>query len=225
MIERAGAVNLRARIGARIRTDILDGAWAPGASLRIDELRARYGTSSTVVREALMTLSADRLVELRANRGFAVRQLTAAEFADLTELRCRVEALGIELAIERGDLAWEGAAIAAHRALARTPPWRRDDPTRLTSEWIDVHHAFHRALLSASGVPMILDLTRSVEDATALQRTRSAAAHPRDIPGEDLAILDATLAGDAALAGRLLRAHYEETLEAVRRAAALDAPA
>ena len=220
MVQRSSSATLSAHVGALIRADILDGAWEPGTGLRIGELRARYDASSTVVREALMALSVDRLVELKPNRGFYVRSLTVDEFADLTELRCRVEELGIALAIERGDVDWEAAATAAHHTLTRTAPWRTDDPSRLASNWIAVHHAFHASLLAASGVPMILDLARSVEDATALQRTLAAAAHPRDIAAEDRAILDAVLARDATTAARLLRTHYEETLEAVRRAAA-----
>ena len=222
MVHRPDAVTQSARTAARIRGDILDGIWRPGDRLRISALGRRYEASSTVIREALMGLAADRLVELQPNRGFVVPDLTVEEFADLTELRCRVESYGIELAIARGNVAWEAAALAAHHTLARTDPWRSDDPDRLDRRWIDTHARFHAALLAASGVPLVLDIARSIAEATALQRAISAAAHRRDIAGEDRAILDAVLAKDAALATRLLRTHYEETLEAVRRANAAE---
>ena len=56
----------------RIRTLIEDGELGPSARLRQGDLADALAISRTSVREALHRLTADELVEFKANRGFFV---------------------------------------------------------------------------------------------------------------------------------------------------------
>jgi DNA-binding GntR family transcriptional regulator len=58
----------------RLRAAIEEGSIPPGTHLRQDELAARWGVSSTPVREAFRRLEAEGLVELLPHRGVIVRE-------------------------------------------------------------------------------------------------------------------------------------------------------
>ena len=201
-----------------LRNDILGGEWAPGTRLRVAHLSERYASSSTVVREALTRLAGEQLVTLVPNRGFFVAELTLAELDDLTELRCRLEGYGVELAVQRGDLAWESELIAAHHTLERTPRRRPEDPGRISPEWLVAHQTFHTKILEPCAVAPLLELAATLADATVLYRQWTApsqAAESRDIEAEHRAILEAVLARDPEAAQRRLREHYDRTNQVI----------
>lgn len=202
-----------------LRNDILGGEWAPGTRLQVAQLSQRYESSSTVVREALTRLAGEQLVTFVPNRGFFVAKLTLDELNDLTELRCRLEGYGVELAVQRGDLAWESEVIAAHHTLERTPRRRPEDPHRISPEWLVAHQAFHAKILEPCAVVPLLELAATLADATVLYRQWTAptqAAESRDIEAEHRAILEAVLARDPAAAQQRLREHYRRTTEVIR---------
>ncbi|MFK4296584.1 DNA-binding GntR family transcriptional regulator [Arthrobacter sp. GAS37] len=202
----------------QIRRDILSGAWTPGGRLQPAVLAPAYSTSTTVVREALTRLSGEGIITIEPNRGFFLPHLSLDQLRDLTEVRCRSEALALELAFERADLGWETTLIGAHHLLARTPRRSATDPNRVDEAWAEAHRAFHRALIEACGVPLLLNLSRQLADATELYRRWAApsqAAVSRDVEREHVDLLDAALSRDAEQAGELLRRHYERTVEVV----------
>ena len=129
MAKRTDAETLSKHIRDELRTNMLVGRWAPGDRLQLNQISEQFNTSSTVVREALTRLAGERLVVLRPNRGFFVPTLSLDELRDITELRCVNEQFGVTLAIERGDLAWEGELIAAHHTMERTPSRDEENPS------------------------------------------------------------------------------------------------
>jgi DNA-binding GntR family transcriptional regulator len=201
-----------------VRRAILGGEWKPGEKLQPRTLAERFGTSTTVVREALTRLAGDGLVTTRRNRGFFVPGLNLRELSDITELRCVTEALAASLSVARGDLQWESELIAAHHQLSRVP--RRDSAAvgKITEEWTAVHKAFHAKILEASACPVMTRLAANLADSTELYRrwaAPSTAAALRDVECEHLGILEAALARDAEGLAALLRAHYEATVQVV----------
>ncbi|WP_191905732.1 GntR family transcriptional regulator [Microbacterium caowuchunii] len=206
------------RVRDQIRIGLLNGQWEPGTKIQPAALAADYGTSTTVVREALTRLTGEGLLFVEPNRGFFVQDLTRTQLRDLTELRCRVEELAVSLAIERGDLTWESELIASHHTLAHTE--RRDpaDPQHVSPAWAEAHRHFHAVLLEPCGLPLMLNLSGQLADATELYRQWAAptsAASNRNVEKEHQDILDAAVARDAERAAALLRLHYEKTLEVI----------
>lgn len=216
MAKRTDAETLSKYIRDELRTNILMGQWAPGDRLQLNQLSEQFNTSSTVVREALTRLTGDRLVLLRPNRGFFVPTLSLDELRDLTELRCVNEQFAVTLAIERGDLNWEGDLMAAHHRMEKTP--NRDADNRPTAEWAAAHQDFHAHLLAACGVPVLLNLTNTLSDLQQLYNRWATSATTwsgRDLAAEHQAILDAALARDAEKTAGLLAEHYRGTIEAI----------
>lgn len=214
MARRGDSETLSTGLRDRLRKDILAGRWLPGQNLQLMLLSKHYETSSTVVREALTRLSGDRLVELKPNHGFFVPQISLDELRDFNELRCRAEEFGIQLAIERGDLRWESEVFAAHHMLERIPRFS-DGNLELNPEWVEAHDNFHKKMLSACGLPVLIDLTSVLADENSLHRRWSAHSRKsasRDMAQEHREILQAVVDRDAELAGRLLREHYTQSM-------------
>ncbi|HEY4576275.1 MAG TPA: GntR family transcriptional regulator [Yaniella sp.] len=218
MAKRTDAQTLSRFIRNELRNNILSGRWEPGDRLQLKQLSEQFETSSTVLREALARLAAERLVVLKPNRGFFVPTLSLEELRNITELRCVNERFGVELALERGDLTWEGDLIAAHHRMERTQ--RRDENNRPTAEWVETHQAFHTQLIAACGVPVLIDFTNTLSDLVQLYNQWAAQSTNwtgRDLSVEHDEILQAALDRDAKKTGDLLTAHYRGTLEAITK--------
>ena len=100
----------------RLRSAIRRAELDPGARLRIDALQARFGLSSSPLREALNRLAAEGLVEAEERRGFRVKPVSIAEFLDLTRVRLLLEKEALKESMRLGDDEWEARIIAAfHR--------------------------------------------------------------------------------------------------------------
>jgi DNA-binding GntR family transcriptional regulator len=84
-----------------LRSAILRGEYAPLQRLIEAELIERYGTTRFALRNALTRLAAEGLIELQPNRGARVRQISAEEAIEITEIRRAVEALVAARAAER----------------------------------------------------------------------------------------------------------------------------
>src|SRR5437867_6791605 len=74
-----------------IRQAILDGRLEPGSRLKEEELARELGISRTPVREALLMLQAEGLVDAVPNRGAMVRVHTPEDLDDLYQLRALLE--------------------------------------------------------------------------------------------------------------------------------------
>ena len=81
------------QITARIREKILTGVYPPGSALLQDVIAAEFGVSKIPVREALVQLRAEGLVDVFAHRGFQVRPLSSTEVDEVFRLRAQIEPL------------------------------------------------------------------------------------------------------------------------------------
>lgn len=80
-------------VRAVLRDAILRGVYAPKQRLIEAELAEEYGASRFVLRNALIQLAAEGLVELQPNRGARVREISVAEAIEIVEIRQAVEGL------------------------------------------------------------------------------------------------------------------------------------
>jgi len=85
----------------RIRTLIEDGELGPSARLRQGDLADALAISRTSVREALHRLTADELVEFKANRGFFVASFRPDAVLERIELRRILEPAIARIATEQ----------------------------------------------------------------------------------------------------------------------------
>lgn len=216
MAKQGEAKTLASHVYELMSHDIMNGRWAPGSPLRPAELSKAYGTSTTVVREVLVRLGAERLAVSEPSKGFSVPSLRARDIEDLTLVRIHNDTLALRLSIERGDLDWETELVTRHHVLSRTDRRSPDDPLHIRDEWSSAHRDFHSALVAGSGVALLVDLSRTLFDSTELYRRWAAptpAALQRDVPHEHQLILQAALDRHADAATKLLTEHYQRSLE------------
>jgi DNA-binding GntR family transcriptional regulator len=84
-----------------IKNDILSGGIDPGEKLLIADIAVRLNISRTPIREALLKLREEGLVDSFSRVGFFVRDLSAEDLRELFELREITEAYAAEKAASR----------------------------------------------------------------------------------------------------------------------------
>ncbi|MEV5534376.1 GntR family transcriptional regulator [Streptomyces prunicolor] len=89
----SGAVTrstLRQQIADALRDEVLAGRLQPGQEFTVKEIAEQYGVSATPVREALVDLSAQGLLEADQHRGFRVHEYSVTDHRGMIEARALV---------------------------------------------------------------------------------------------------------------------------------------
>ncbi|WP_323764846.1 GntR family transcriptional regulator [Marinovum sp.] len=193
---------------ATLRQAIVTGALRPGRKLKIAELRAEFGFGAAPLREALSRLIGERVVVQRSNRGFYVREASAADVEDLGRLRILLETQALRDSLARGDDAWEAQLVAAYHSLKLAED-RGTGPREIEAR----NRAFHDALVSATPSAWLLDMRGQVYAHHERYRhlSRSLGPSGRDTPAEHMAIYQAAIARDIDETCRLTAQHIELT--------------
>ena len=196
-------------IAEQLRSEILAGRYNPGDPLPPQrQLAADFGTSTNVVREALRTLQADGLIDIRHGAGMFVNDLTARldtqplDTEALMEARCMLEVGAVERVMERID----DAALAHFDEILDRAAHRLAQGLPVMGEELD----FHRAVLELSGNPAVVHLARIIEDffrQAILDRAPEVAGFYPDFVPEHRKLVEFFLAGDLPAARRALCEH------------------
>src|SRR5262249_38846295 len=130
-----------------LRAAITSGELPEGAQLRGEELAQQLGLSRTPVREALLRLEADRLVEVRRGRAATVRIIGVKEALDAIDVFWTLTRRAYALAVPRlteEELASVEASIDEAERIAARPGGRAVDALDVLADAQDV-------LIRASG--------------------------------------------------------------------------
>jgi DNA-binding GntR family transcriptional regulator len=82
--------SLRQQIADALRDEVLTGRLPAGRHFTVKEIAELYGVSATPVREALVDLAAQGLLDIEHHRGFQVRRFTHNDFLSLIDARATV---------------------------------------------------------------------------------------------------------------------------------------
>jgi DNA-binding GntR family transcriptional regulator len=77
-------------VAGHLRAAIMSGAMRPGTFIRLDETAAKLGVSATPVREALLKLRGEGMVQLEPHRGHVVLPLTRQDVDDIFWLQATI---------------------------------------------------------------------------------------------------------------------------------------
>lgn len=204
----------------QLREQIVLGQLKPGERLRIETLRQRYDVGGSPVREALMRLEAEGLVELEENKGFRVAQVSRQELLDLTSTRLEIEAIALRKSIQLGGVEWEAKIISSMHFLASASKGPSGEQFERNAEWLKFHREFHQALLSGCQSPMLLEIQLRLFDLAERYVALSistAKGESRDHEAEHRALMDAALSRNIDLALKLNQEHIERTTEKLMR--------
>lgn len=192
-----------------LRSDIVSGAWSPGAKLKMRELLPRYDIGASPMREALARLAAEGFVEQRAQRGVRVPELTFEELQDLSATRQIVESEAIRLAALHGNHAWRDNVVASFSLYERdirehgkrAVDWRTTEPR---------HHLFHKAVVSGCPFPTLRGICDSIHQRLTRYRLQLNAYRfgPDEVIGEHRILMEAVLSGDGHRAQAAAQSHF-----------------
>lgn len=206
-----------ALIASAVRRDISFGELPPDAKLKIEDLRRRYGGSNHSVREALMQLTAEGMVEANAQRGFRVASATGDDLNDIVRLRAELDPVGLRWSMLNGDVAWESRLIGAEHAASRAARMLAESADEATLAWDEANRAFHATLMEACGSPRLIEVTARLYDQSRrfrLANLREGLCDPQEIRRIRKALCNAVVERDAEAATAYLIADIELDLAA-----------
>jgi DNA-binding GntR family transcriptional regulator len=207
------------QLATRIRDKILGGDYAPGTALLQDSIAAEFGVSKIPVREALVRLRAEGLIDIEAHRGFRVRPLSAAEVDEVFRLRLTLEPAAVAIGAKLATEADHASARAALRAL---------DSALAAGALRDIgsfNSAFHLALIVPRAQPVSMEVLSRLHTLSQryVRMHLAPAGRVRRATREHNTLFNTWAKGDARAARRLTQTHIEETRDEL--AAFLSAPA
>lgn len=209
------------RVYQRIRGDILFGRLAPGAKLKLDQLKAQYDISVSTLREILNRLTSEKFVLAEGQRGFEVSPISRQDLKEVAALRQLIEAHAIENAFAAGDVEWEARVVAAHHKLASMEDKMISGDRSETELWKRYDWQFHQTLISACGSQTMMETHASVFDKY-LRYQIMALGFRGDVGiREHRMLLDCALARDARKAREVLAVHIAGGVEAALAAGRL----
>ena len=141
-----------------LRKEILAGTLEPGGELSHDALAARYSVSRIPVREALRSLAAEHLVELRPHRAPRVRLHSPEEIQEVWWIRQRLEPEAARLAAPRITPALVASLERIHRRMEAMGPL--PDAVR----WLAANRAIHLGIYAAADRPRLQSLITELYD-------------------------------------------------------------
>ena len=204
--------SLHDEVADQVRDLIIEGALEPGARIEEAALVEELGVSRTPLREALRTLAAEGLVDIRPSRGMHVRRLALDEVLAMLEVLGELEALAGRLALERADEADLEELLGIHDRMMEHYGRRE----RLA--YYKLNQRFHARVTELSANPTLVEFQANLQ--ARLKRIRFLGNGAEDAwagaVAEHERMAQAVRARDGEALGRVLAEHLGATWERVR---------
>ncbi len=191
-----------------IKHNILENRYPPGHQALEQELATELGMSRTPVREALIRLEREGLVELIPRRGMRVVPLSPADMKEIYEVLAGLETAALALmdgknpaSVELDPL--EDCLRNMEEALARND----------LEAWAEADEGFHKALLALCNNKRLLDMAATLSDQAHRARMLTLRLRPRPNRSniEHRQVLDALKRGQWVTARRRHQQHRIRT--------------
>lgn len=192
----------------RLRELIVSLELTPGTVLSRQELAERFGLSQTPVRDALLRLGAEGLVDIFPQHATVVSRIDLSAARQSHFLRRAVELEVAHLLAEQAD---DGLIARLRRHLTRQQALVDGDDY---AEFVRADHAFHQEMYESAGVPDLWDLVRrhsgQVDRLRRLHLPMSGKMQA--VVRDHRRIVDAIAKRDSVLAQQRVREHLSGTL-------------
>lgn len=202
------------QVYAFLRKSIIQTHIIPGSKLSESELATKLGVSRQPIREALIRLDNDGLLEIRPQRGTFVKRISQKHVLDVRFVREAIES----------DIAVDLAMTADKKVIAKLQELIEEQkrvPEDCHIEFMELDEAFHFALAESAGKSYAWNIVQSVKAQMDRVRFLSFADFSMTtlIP-QHQAIVDAIAQGDSSLASQAMRTHLQEILKTLPSIAA-----
>ncbi len=204
--------SLREDIAADLRTAILNGGLAAGDRILEQKIAEQMQVSRVPVREALMALEQEGLVDRDPNKGTFVTKLSNVELEEFYSLRSIIEEFAIELAMKRrtdADIARLQTQLDVMQAAIQA-----DEKAKV----FEADIGFHRLIAEASHHQLLIHFWKQIAGLLRAQYvTLLPVIYPmrEDVVGRHQLLLDALLGDDVDHARCAIRDHVVAAGEAL----------
>jgi len=190
-----------------LRGTVLSDPAVSGTFINEQVVATEVGVSRTPVREALLMLAAEDLVQLVPHRGAFVAPLPGREIAELMQARGVIECWAATTSLTAGLAPVEAmaAVLEQQRAIVE-----RGD----AKEFIELDSQFHALLVEAGGnsvLGRLYDNLRAKHVLLGVVALQRSATRRQDVLAEHQAIVDGLAAGDPAAAEKAILSHLGTT--------------
>jgi DNA-binding GntR family transcriptional regulator len=205
------------RLADSVYEQLLDaiaaGAVAPGTRLVQGAIAEQMNVSRTPVREALLRLEREKILDSVDRGGFVVRTISSDDARQIYEVRQAIEGHGARLVAEGADPA--AAAAALLPLVEATEQW---DPTDGLKAAFQRNDALHRGVVEATANQVLVaafDLVWARAQSFLMYAVLVAVEPLAEVPGAGHRdILQAIAAGDGHKAQETMIAHIAHGLDA-----------
>lgn len=190
-----------------LRGAIVSGEMRPGELYSASGLAERFGISATPVREAMLELVKQGLVEVVRNRGFKVTEISEADLDHITQIRQLLEPTAAAEAVPH----IAAGELAALRELASAIVAAAAEGNLVS--YINADREFHLRLLRAAGNHRLVRIVDDLRAQTRLYGLSALVASGRlvDSAQEHVEMCDLIAAGDTRKLKKLMSTHLGHT--------------
>ncbi|MBM6594023.1 GntR family transcriptional regulator [Microvirga pudoricolor] len=192
---------------AKIKQRILDNDYAPGIAVLEQALADDLGLSRTPIREALVRLEQEGLVQVVPRHGMKVLPLSPKDMREIYEIMISLELTATDLLARRRPSETEIAPLMQacddmEEALSR------DD----LKAWARADERFHFSLVELCGNKRLATMVMGIWEQSHRARMFTLRLRPKPVDStrEHRDVVNAILKGDATLARQLYRNHREK---------------
>ena len=195
-------------VAERLRQQIFARELEPGSWIDEQKLSAEFGISRTPMREALKVLAVEGLVTMKVRRGAYVTEMSRDDVAQVYHLLALLESDACAVVAKSASTEQREALKALHQQLEKQV--RQRDAFFVTNE------RFHLLLLEIAGNRWRTQIVADLRKVMKLNRHHSLFKQGRlaHSLAEHRALMAAIDGKNAALAAKLMKAHFESGLEA-----------
>lgn len=205
-------VSYKEQVYQYLKTALIKGELRTGEIYSEQQVADQLKVSRTPVREAVMQLTNEGMLEVRANRGWTVRPVSADDLREIVAARIAIEGYSIRwLTTEAPESVRQKTVTRLGTVQEKSRPYITDE--RMHYEFMKLDTAFHTVLVAATGNSYLIriheQMRTKLEQAvfTSLHHTRRHAQAWE----EHAAILSAIGRRDEADAMRAFMVHMRAT--------------
>jgi DNA-binding GntR family transcriptional regulator len=199
----SGGQSLREQVGHALRAALVTGQLKPGQVYSAPALAGQFGVSATPVREAMLDLAKEGLVEVARNKGFRVVPVGERDLDEYTQLRRLIEVPTV------CALAGRISPAAAERLRDKAKAIVDAAATGDLLGYIEADRAFHLDLLGLAGNRHLVSVVAELRDRSRLYGLGDLAHGGGLIESaeEHLTLLEHLAAGEQSAAEHLITHH------------------
>ncbi|AWE53369.1 MULTISPECIES: GntR family transcriptional regulator [Streptomyces] len=193
----------REKVADALRAALIAGELRPGEVYSAPGLAARFGVSATPVREAMLDLAKEGLVDTVPNKGFRVTAVSEKQLDEYKHIRALIE---IPTVVELAATA-DPVSLEALRPAAREIVRAAADGDLIA--YVEADTRFHLGLLALAGNAHLVEVVRDLRKRSRLYGLTALVEAGRLLASaeEHLELLDALLTRDERAVGEVMTRH------------------